>query len=84
MRADRERLTAVREEDPGCAGSVRASLAADLESADASPTAPQRELLAAYEKGMAAFASKWTTVPAGPYASLARRPEKLGITADGR
>jgi len=83
MQADLKTLTAAREEDPGRASSVLASLAADLESADAPPTAPQRELLAAYEKGMAVFASKWTTFATGPYASLARRLEKLGITADG-
>jgi len=84
MRAEMEKLTALREENPGRANSALASLAADLESADAVPTAPQRELLAAYEKGMATFESKWTTFAAGPYASLARRLEKLGITASDR
>ncbi len=80
-RAELEKLPALREEDPGRASSVLASLAADLESADAAPTAPQRGLLAAYEKGIAAFASKWTSFAAGPYASLAQRLGKLGIKA---
>jgi len=82
--AELKKLTARREEDPGRASSVLVSLAADLESADAAPTVPQRELLAAYERGMATFEASWTTFAAGPYDSLARRLEKLGIKADGK
>jgi photosystem II stability/assembly factor-like uncharacterized protein len=70
-KAELEALPANREEDPERANAVLASLATDLESADAPPTAPQRELLAIYEKATTAYEAKWKSFAAGPYAALA-------------
>jgi photosystem II stability/assembly factor-like uncharacterized protein len=79
-RADLDKL-AVREEDPARANAALASMETDLESADAAPTAPQREVLAVYEKGIAGFESKWKSFSAGRCASLAGKLRLLGIKA---
>ena len=79
--AELEKLPASREENPGGANAVLASLATDLEGSDAAPTASQREVLDLYEKGIARFEAKWKGFAAGPFATLARRLEKLGVKA---
>jgi hypothetical protein len=79
--AELAKLTARSEEDPGAANAVLASLEADLEGADAAPTAPQREALSAYDRGMDAFEPEWRSFEAGPFAALARRLAGLGLNA---
>jgi hypothetical protein len=74
-----EKLPASSEEDPAKANAALASLATDLESADALPTTPQRQMLPWYEKGIAAFEAKWRSFASGPYAELRAKLERLGI-----
>jgi len=79
-KAELEALPAGREEDPVRANGVLASLASDLESADAPPTAPQKEMLALYEKSAAAYETKWKSFQSGPYADLMNKLKAMGIT----
>ncbi|HEU5180455.1 MAG TPA: hypothetical protein VFW45_06670 [Candidatus Polarisedimenticolia bacterium] len=74
-----DKLAEAREEKPASANADLATLATDLENADAAPTSSQREMLAVYEKGIAAFEKKWKAFTAGPYADLSARLVKLGI-----
>jgi len=78
-KAELEKLTASGDEDPAKVNGFLASLATDLESADASPTAQQRELLAHYEKGIARFETSWNAFKAGPFSLLSLKLDKLGI-----
>jgi hypothetical protein len=77
-----DKLPAAPEEDPKKANGALRSLASDLESADAAPTAPQREMLFLYEKGIETFDSKWKTFSTGPYSDLAAKLDKLGIKGE--
>ncbi|HZE89835.1 MAG TPA: glycoside hydrolase, partial [Verrucomicrobiae bacterium] len=78
-KAEIERLTAKSEDDPAKINANLASLATDLESVDAPPTAPQRELLEAGAKGIARFDTAWSAFLAGPFAELRVRLEKSGV-----
>jgi hypothetical protein len=83
-KAELEKLTASREEDPGRANAALTALETDLEGADAEPTSPQRDVLAAYQKGMDRFEAGWKAYSSGPFAHLARDLERLGIKAADR
>ncbi|HXI04168.1 MAG TPA: hypothetical protein VNI57_13415 [Candidatus Saccharimonadales bacterium] len=74
-----KKLTAVRAEDPRRANGVLATMASDLESADAPPTGPQHEVLASREEGAASFEMKWKAFEDGGYRDLATKLAALGI-----
>ncbi len=79
QRKEIDRLAEAREANPARANADLASLASDLESADAAPTPSQREMLAVEEKEIAAFETRWKAFTAGPYADLSRKLAGLGV-----
>ncbi|HEX6738055.1 MAG TPA: hypothetical protein VF310_07290, partial [Vicinamibacteria bacterium] len=56
---DLRALAGPRDEDPARVNSVLSALATDLESADAAPTAAQREVLVKYGEGLARYEARW-------------------------
>jgi hypothetical protein len=64
---------AAGEETPERVNGVLASLAGDLESADAAPTGPQREVLAWSRNASSRWDSSWQAFAMGPLAGLERR-----------
>ncbi|MBI3447526.1 MAG: hypothetical protein HY049_01205 [Acidobacteria bacterium] len=83
-KADLEKLTAKSEDDPAKLNGNLASLATDLESVDAPPTAPQRELLELCAKGIARFDTAWSAFLAGPFADLRLKLAKIGVKASDK
>ena len=58
------------------------ALAVDLESADAAPTEPQRQLLAAAVEGLARAETRWQDYERGTLAGLRRRLARLGLVLE--
>jgi photosystem II stability/assembly factor-like uncharacterized protein len=74
-----EALPVGRYEEMNRVNRVLASLATDLESADAAPTEPQREVLTLAVAGIDRYEPRWRTFAAGPLAALERRLAALGL-----
>ncbi len=79
MMAELHRTVTMPDEDPERVNAVLTSLATDLESADAAPTQPQREVLAAYRDALGRFESRWKRLADGALAALQRRLTRLGV-----
>jgi hypothetical protein len=71
--AENDRLATTAEEDPARANEALASLASDLESVDAAPTSPQRQVLELYGAGIERFATKWQRYAKGTLARVVPR-----------
>ncbi len=63
--AENDRLPATTDEDPATVNGILASMATDLESVDAAPTGPQREVLAWYSGALDRFEAKWKAFEKG-------------------
>jgi hypothetical protein len=69
------------EDRPERVNTVLTSLATDLESADAAPTGPQRELLASSQEASSRFEGRFKAFASGALASLERRLAAPGLKA---
>jgi photosystem II stability/assembly factor-like uncharacterized protein len=71
--AELETASGPADERPAKVNQTLSGLAADLELADAAPTAPQRQVLLAFREGLERFASRWSAFAAGPLKDVDRR-----------
>ena len=78
VKADLAGLASGREQSMTGANRALASVAANLEEADAPPTDAERQVLSDYSAGIDRFEAKWRAFASGPLAELDRKLEKLG------
>ena len=77
--AEAERMAAPGVGQPERVNRALASLATDLESVDAAPTGPQRELLASAREAISRFEARWKPFASGALADLERRLTRRGL-----
>jgi photosystem II stability/assembly factor-like uncharacterized protein len=81
VKADLAGLATGREEAMEGANGALASIATNLEEADAPPTDPERQVLADYSAGIDRFEAKWGAFASGPLAALERKLGSLPPSA---
>jgi len=75
--AEMERVAGPADERPKRVNQVLASLATDLESADAAPSGPQREVLTSFREALGRYEARWSRFAVTTLAGLDRRLARL-------
>ena len=74
-----ERVAGPADEHPDKVNRVLTSLASDLESADAPPGGPQRDVLQTFRRNLERYEERWQRFAGTTLADLDRRLERLGV-----
>jgi hypothetical protein len=77
--AELERVAGPADEHPDKVNRVLTALASDLESADAAPNGPQRDVLQTFRRNLERYEERWQRFAGTTLADLDRRLEPLGV-----